>query len=80
MGKFRTVGNAQFSLALSLGLSAMLWAGAVASGQPAAEDVLVFSKPLAGIYLQKGQTSERIVLRQGASLAPRLSPDGRSCS
>jgi len=77
MGKFRTVGNAQFSLALSLGLSAMLWAGAVASGQPAAEDVLVFSKPLAGIYLQKGQSSERIVLRQGPSLAPRLAPSGR---
>jgi hypothetical protein len=41
-----------------------------------AEEVFLFSKPLSGVYLRKGDTEERIIYRRGPHIAPRLSPDG----
>jgi len=41
-----------------------------------AEEVFLIPKPLAGVYLIKGNTKERIIYRQGPHIAPRLSPNG----
>ena len=64
------------SLTLCLCLSTVLLTGATAYCQASGETVLVFSKPFAGVYLKRGNSSKRIILRHGPSLAPRLSPDG----
>ena len=40
------------------------------------EDMLLFSRPLSGVSLVKDGREERIIYRQGAYIAPRLSPDG----
>ena len=49
-----------------------IWASAVLS----AEEIFLFSRPLSGVYLAKGDAEERIIYRHGPHVAPRLSPDG----
>ena len=53
-------------------LALAIWASVSVS----AEEVFLFSKPLLGVYLMKGDAEERIIYRHGPHIAPRLSPDG----
>lgn len=41
------------------------------------EEMLVYSRPLSGVYLANGDSEERIIYRQGAHIAPKFSPDGK---
>lgn len=41
-----------------------------------AEEVFLIPKPLAGVYLIRGDAEERIIYRHGPHIAPRLSHDG----
>jgi len=50
----------------------------LASASVLAEEVFLFSKPLSGVYLRKGDTEERIIYRQGPYIAPRLAPEGEN--
>ena len=40
------------------------------------EEVLLYSRPWAGVFVQEDSTEKRILYNQGAHVAPRLSPDG----
>jgi len=53
-------------------------ATAPAAQAAATEQVLLFSKPLEGTFLQRGRKRTRITFRHGPYVAPRLSPDGKT--
>lgn len=65
-----------FFLSILIFISTNSWVAADPSDASSEKEILIYSKPFAGVYIKDGQETNRIVFRHGPKIAPRLSTKG----